>query len=153
MTSISDVVDALRQDGVDPALLWHVGDLLTRWLTEQSGGRLEGYGPEVMGAELDEAGVGALHSALLGLVEPDLSHPHADMIVWLIGKLARPTDRQLFEQALERGLAGDDGLLYQALIALDNLDALDAGTTSFAAFEVDKNRDLARAYLKRRAEE
>ena len=153
VTSIPKLVAALQSDDVDPDLLWHVGDVLTRWLTERSGGRMEGYGPEVMDIELDEEAVDALHAALLSLVEPDLTHPQAGMIVWLIGKLARPGDLPLFERALESGLAGRDDLLYQALIALDNLDELAADASSFAAFEVEKNRDLARAYLKRVATE
>ena len=152
MTSIEDLVDSLRSDDVDPDLLWRVGDLLTRWLAVQSGGRMVGYGPEVMDVELKDADIEAVHGALRALVEDGLSHPHAATIVWLLGKLARPADQNLFEHALERGLDDRDDLLYQALIALDNLGELAADATSFAAFDVDTNRALARAYLDRVAD-
>ncbi len=147
MTSVPDILASIRNDDVDPDLLWRVSELLTRWRTEESGGRLEGFGPEVMEVELDRADIDALRLALLGLVEPDLSHPQASTIVWLLGKWASPEDQPLFRRALERGVEEGDDLLYQALIALDNLGVLNADTTSFSAFEVETNRALAQAYL------
>lgn len=147
MTSVPDILAPIRKDEVDPDLLWRVSELLTRWRTDESEGRLEGFGPEVMEVELDRPGIDALRLALLGLVEPDLSHPHASAIVWLLGKWACTEDQPLFRRALELGAEGADDLLYQALIALDNLEVLNAHTTSFSAFEVETNRALAQAYL------
>jgi hypothetical protein len=99
---------------------------------------------------LRETDIDALHAALVHFIRNNMAHPQTGLAIWATAKLARPGDEPLFAAALRQGLEGDDSLLYQSIIALDNLRVLPHKVTSFSATEFETNRETARAYLAER---
>jgi hypothetical protein len=142
--------DRIRDGSIDADLLWSLGQAFGR--TGSSSPSVTSWvhsgEPEVdSGLDLSADEVASLHTALVRLIEDEATHPETPLAVWAVGKLARPDDEALFRRCVRRGLEGDDDLLYQAIIGLSNLDALPAGITSFAALDVEVNREIGRRYL------
>jgi hypothetical protein len=142
--------DRIRDGSINADLLWTLGQAfgrtgsrplsVTSWVHSRQ--------PEAdSGLDLSAEEVASLHAALVQLIDDHAPHPETPLAVWAVGKLARPDDEALFRRCVRRGLEGDDDLLYQAIISLSNLDALPAGITSFAAHDVDANREIGRRYL------
>ncbi len=88
---------------------------------------------------------------LVRLVEENPDHADLGTAVWAPGKLFDPLLKPLFESVLRRHLDGDAGVLYQAIIALDNLEVeFPEAEGSFSIYEEEKNRRMAGAYLERK---
>ena len=98
--------------------------------------------------DLEPSAIQKLSDLLENYVRADPSAPDAWSNVWALGKRLDPALRGLFAMVLAANLHGDPNALHQALVALDHLEepAL-ADVTSFAAFEVQRNRQLAHAVL------
>jgi hypothetical protein len=79
--------------------------------------------------------------------------PPADvtgLAVFALGKLFDPGLTEFFVQVLRDHLHGDAGVLYQAMIALDNLGAnVFAGRQSMSIRAEDENRALAADFVRR----
>jgi hypothetical protein len=68
--------------------------------------------------------------------------------VFALGKRHDRALEGLFVELLREHVDGDANVLYQAMIALDNLDVpVFAGRDSMSVFDVEVNRLLARKYL------
>jgi hypothetical protein len=88
---------------------------------------------------------------LVRFVEAQPDHPNVPTAVWALGKLFDKELKPLFEEVLRHHVEGDSGALYQAIIALDNLDVdFPEAHGSYSLDDVEKNRRMARAYLERR---
>lgn len=98
--------------------------------------------------DLEPSALQKLADILERYVRADPSGPDAWSNVWALGKRFDPALRSLFAVVLAANLQGDPNALHQALVALESLEepAL-AGVTSLAAFEVERNRQLAYAVL------
>lgn len=153
MKTLDDIHLALREGTVDAELIVDVEELIHRWLAEKHLGVVEAWPAGIVPADMDAAGIEELHASLVVFVREHMDHPQAGLAVWAIGKLARVSDEPLFAAALEKGLQGDDNLLYQAVIALDNLEVLPGDIMSFSGDDVDINRQIARDYLDSRSVE
>ncbi len=151
--TVDDVHAALRDGIVDAPLVLDVEDLIHRWLAEKHLGVTEEWPKRLVPFEVDERCIDELHGSLVHFVRANWSHPQAGLAVWAIGKLVRVADEPLFAAALEQGLEGDDNLLYQAVIALDNLRLLPGEIMSFSGDAVETNRETARNYLAHRSPE
>lgn len=108
------------------------------------------FDPSVDASEddLEPTAIQKLSDLLEKYVRADPSAPDAWSNVWALGKRLDPALRGLFAMVLAANLHGDPNALHQALVALDHLEepAL-AHVPSFAAFEVERNRELAYAVL------
>ncbi|MFT5051945.1 MAG: hypothetical protein ACI8QZ_003376 [Chlamydiales bacterium] len=149
--TLDEVHAALRDGRVDAPLLADVEDLIHRWLAEQHLGIVEEWPKGLIQFEVDAHCINELHGSLMHFVRGNWSHPQAGLAIWAIGKLVRAEDETLFAEALEHGLHGDDNLLYQAVIALDNLELLPGEIMSFSGHDVETNRQTARIYLATRS--
>jgi hypothetical protein len=130
--------------------LWLAGQLLERWnCMERGTGPVAGWPDEVTDEELDLARVNQLRQILISFIREHGDHVAIGTAVWALGKLPRAEDEPLFAEVLRAELDGRGDVLHQALIALDNLDRLPPSDQprSFAASNVDANRELARQYL------
>jgi hypothetical protein len=152
MKTFDDIHLALREGTVDGELLWDVEEVIHHWLTKKHHGIAEDWPAGIEPIDVDAQLIDDLHTSLVRFVRENLSHPHAGLAIWAIGKLVWASDEPLFAAAVEHGLRGDDNLVYQAVIALDNLKALPGDVTSFSGHEVEANRKIAREYLKHRGE-
>jgi hypothetical protein len=69
--------------------------------------------------------------------------------VFALGKLYDPGLTGFFVEVLRTYLSGDADVLYQTMIALDNLDVpVFGGRTSMSILAQDENRALAAAFLR-----
>ena len=151
MRTLDDVQAALREGTVDANLVLEVEEVIHRWLAEKHLGVLEAWPTGLAPTEVDERCIDDLHASLVAFVRANWSHAQVGLAVWAIGKLVRSDDEPLFAAALEEGLRGDDNLIYQAVIALGNLELLPSEITSFSGDDVETNRQTARTYLDHRS--
>ncbi|WP_224371717.1 M20 family metallopeptidase [Hyalangium versicolor] len=109
--------------------------------------RSMGWPPEVIAQETSKEGDRKLRDALTRFVRRWIEHPSAGLAVWALGKLRAPEFKPLFDEVLEHHLERDPNLLYQALIALQNLDIPLSGLRQdMSVDEVERNRAIARSY-------
>jgi hypothetical protein len=114
--------------------------------------------PDVDAADVTPAEAEDLKRALLELLRRHPESAHAGSLVWALGNCFDPAHAADFVAQLERGVrrvAEGNGLVFQALCALDNLgedvfEKDDRGGSSQSLLEVEKNLRQARAYLERR---
>ena len=91
-----------------------------------------------------------LRQELVRLLESDFDHPEAGPALWALGKLYDPALRPLFERALHHHLERNANVLYQAIIALNNLGVeFPEAHGAFAFNDVERNRAMAKAHLAR----
>jgi len=147
---LDEIRDRILSGAIDADLLWSVGQAF--------GG--VGSEPSAVGSwihsrpadpdsdlKLTTGEAETVHTALITFITDRTEHPQGPLAVWAIGKLARREDESVFRGAVQRGLEGNDDLLYQAIIALDNLGVLPGEVTSFSAHDVEANRAIGRGYL------
>jgi hypothetical protein len=104
--------------------------------------------PEVLARPATAPEVERLRDRLIELVRSGAPVPVAGGAVFALGKLHDPGLRPFFIEVMRDHLHRDAGVLYQAMIALDNLGAdVFAGRDSMSVTEADKNRALAAAFL------
>jgi hypothetical protein len=152
---IEDLCGRLRSADVDDVLLdaalLDAASLLDRWATRE---RTRDVGP----LKDDDARAG-LREALIDRLSPDPTHERAGTVVWLLGKLFDASLEPYFAELLEIYLREEDHFshLHQTLIALDNLDAINAGedeergwTNSRDSFS--RMQRIGAEYLRKRAE-
>jgi hypothetical protein len=143
---IAALRERIHSGTADADLLWDVGQSLGRWRSDKSGGaRPEAEEPGVLA--LNDLQVIQLRDDLIAFTNSFPRHSEVPLAVWAIGKLVDHEHEPFFRAVLERGLTGDDAVLYQAIIALGNLERLPSEITSFAAHDVEANRAIARSYL------
>ncbi len=117
---------------------------------EQSLGNTLGLDrPEVLAQPATAQEVARLRDRLVGLIRSGAQAPVAGAVVFALGKLYDPGLERFFVEVMRDHLLRDAGVLYQAMIALDNLGVgVFAGRDSMSAAEVDENRTLAAAFLR-----
>lgn len=96
----------------------------------------------------EHSNVQVLERTLLQRVRSDPATDAASSMVWALGKRYNPELRSFFIEVIEKTLAERAPALYQAIIALDNLDEpclRNVGT--FSAQDHDHNRRLAQRVL------
>jgi hypothetical protein len=118
---------------------------------EHSLGRVDGLDrDEVLAEPATPAEVRQLRDRLADLVRAGAPAPVAGAAVFALGKLHDAELRPFFVGVLRRYLAGDAGVLYQAMIALDNLEVpVFAGARSASVRLEGENRALAAEFLRR----
>lgn len=90
----------------------------------------------------------AIEQALACFIEKNLRSSSVSAAVWALGKARRACHKELFERVLRVQIDGDPTVLFQAMIALDNLGAeIRRGNNSLCITETAMNRQLCRAYL------
>jgi hypothetical protein len=118
---------------------------------ERSLGRVDGLvHDEVLAEPATPAEVRQLRDRLVDLVRAGAPAAVASGAVFALGKLHDAELRPFFVGVLRRYLAGDAGVLYQAMIALDNLGVpVFAGAQSMSVRLEGENRALAAEFLRR----
>jgi hypothetical protein len=100
----------------------------------------------------DEGTRGALAAALMARYL-HLDAAQRGAVVWVLGKFHRPELRGFFERVLREELAGEGAVLWQALVALDNLEpGILRENGGGSILDVERNRVIARERLERIAE-
>ena len=104
--------------------------------------------PEVLARPDTAPEVERLRDRLAELVRSGAPAPVAGAAVFALGKLHDPGLRPFFIEVMRDHLHRDAGVLYQAMIAPDNLGAdVFAGQDSISVTEAGVNRVLAAAFL------
>ena len=105
---------------------------------------------EVIAEPASPADLARLSGRLVDLVEQGAPAPAVGGAVFALGKLYDPGLIGFFVDVLRRYLQTDAGVLYQAMIALDNLGvSVFAGRRSMSVLATDENRALATEFLRR----
>ncbi|HYH98290.1 M20 family metallopeptidase [Hyalangium sp.] len=155
MSLYEQLSDALENDPpesaqevlLNAAFLFEKAVLSSATQDPQDFARSMGWPPEVIDQETSEAGVHLLRDALTRFIHRWMEHPSAGLAVWALGKLHYPGLKPLFDEVLEHHLERDPNLLYQALIALQNLGIrLPGEEQGMSVYEVERNRVMARSY-------
>ena len=141
LDAIGDTEPAVAADGIRLAASFF----------EHSHGRTEGLDrEEVLAEPAGPADLARLRGHLVDLVRAGVPAPAAGAAVFALGKLYDPGLTGFFVEVLQRYLRGDANVLYQAMIALDNLDTdVFAGRRSMSVLEEAENRALAAEFLGR----
>jgi hypothetical protein len=118
---------------------------------EHARGQTDGLDwPEVVAEPASPADLDRLRDLLTEPVRARPSPAVAGPAVFALGKLYDPGLTEFFVQVLRDHLHGDAGVLYQAMIALDNLGAnVFAGRQSMSIRDEDENRVLAADFVRR----
>ena len=148
MTRLVDrALDAIR--GGDPAAAAD-GIRLAASFFEHARGQTHGLDrPEVLAEPAGPADLARLRNALVAVVRSGAPAPVAGAAVFALGKAHEPGLRDFFVEVLRAYLDGDAGVLYQAMIALDNLGVpVFAGRRSMSVLAEGENRALAAAFLR-----
>jgi hypothetical protein len=142
---VETALDALGRD--DPS----EGISLAACFFEESVGKTLGLDrPEVLARPATAPVVARLRDRLVDLVRAGAPAPATGAAVFALGKLHDPGLGPFFVEVLRDQLDRDAGVLYQAMIALDNLGAdVFAGRDAMSVAEPDANRALAAAFLHR----
>jgi hypothetical protein len=118
---------------------------------EHARGQIAGLDyPEVVTEPASAADLESLRHLLTELVRTRPSPAIAGLAVFALGKLYDPGLTEFFVQVIRDHLHGDAGVLYQAMIALDNLGAnVFAGRQSMSIRAEDENGALAADFVRR----
>jgi HEAT repeat protein len=118
---------------------------------EHSLGQTAGLDREDVVAEpASPADVARLRASLVDLVHVGAPDPVAGAAVFALGKLHNPGLTEFFVEVLRTYLRGNAGVLYQAMIALDNLGVdVFGGRQSMSVLAEEENRALAHEFLRR----
>jgi hypothetical protein len=104
--------------------------------------------PEVTAHPADPADLSRLRKGLVDFVRAGAPSPIAGAAVFALGKLYDPTLTEFFVAVLRDHLHADAHVLYQAMIALHNLDVeVFAGRRSMSVRAEAENRALAAEFL------
>jgi len=127
-----------------------VGIRMAASFFEQAHGQTEGLDrEEVLAEPAGPEDVARLRSRLVELVRTGVPAPVAGAAVFALGKLYDPGLTGFFVEVLRRYLHADAGVLYQAMIALDNLGVgVFADRRSMSVLAEDENRVLATEFLR-----
>ncbi len=147
----SEPPEAVQEVLLNAAFLFEKATLSTTGQDPEDFARSMGWPPEVIEQETSEAGGRQLRDALIRFIRRWQENPAAGMAVWALGKLRDPELKSLFEEVLEHHLERDPNVLFQALIALQNLGIRMPGDEQgMSVHEVERNRILARSYRMQR---
>jgi HEAT repeat protein len=118
---------------------------------EHSLGQTAGLDREDVVAEpASPADIAKLRASLVDLVRAGAPDPVAGAAVFALGKLHDPGLTEFLVEVLRTYLKSNAGVLYQAMIALDNLGVdVFGGRQSMSVLAVDENRALAHDFLRR----
>src|SRR6266404_1989486 len=145
---VDEAFDAIGDDNPKVAA---DGIRLAASFFEHSHGQTQGLDrEEVLAEPASPADLARLCGRLVDLVQVGELTPLAlrTSAVFALGKLYDPGLTGFFVEVLRHYLLADAGVLYQAMIALDNLGVgVFAGRDSMSLFEEDENRALAAAFL------
>jgi hypothetical protein len=159
---MSDFVDALvnafreaHSDNIHEATLQtgfvfekHVG--MGRGLTPAEQMEQRGWSQEVAETSFSEDDVIQLKEAVIQYIRQHPMEAEAGGAIWALGRAFDFSMKPILIQALRAQVDRDPGAMFQAMIALVNIDEdVFAGNTSMSLIDVEKNRDLARAYLEK----
>jgi hypothetical protein len=144
---VNESFDAIGGD--NPELVAD-GILLAASFFECSHGQTQGlFREEVLAEPASPADLARLRGRLVDLVRQEAPSPVAGAAVFALGKLYDPGLIGFFVEVLRRYLHTDAGVLYQAMIALDNLGVnVFAGRHSMSVLADDENRALATEFLR-----
>ena len=145
---VDEALDAIGDGDPDRAA---DGILLAASFFEHSLGQTQGLcREEVLAEPASPADLARLRRHLVDLVRQGAPSAAAGAAVFALGKLYDPGLIGFFIEVLRRYLDTDAGVLYQAMIALDNLGVnVFAGRHSMSVLAEDENRALATEYLRR----
>jgi hypothetical protein len=145
---MDEALDAIGDGDPDRAA---DGILLAASFFEHSLGQTQGLCRDEVRAEpASPADLARLRGRLIDLVRQGAPSPAAGAAVFALGKLCDPGLIRFFVEVLRRYLHTDAGVLYQAMIALDNLGVnVFAGRHSMSVLAEDENRALATEFLRR----
>jgi HEAT repeat protein len=117
---------------------------------EYSLGQTAGLDREDVVAEpASPADLAKLRASLVDLVRAGAPDPVAGAAVFALGKLHDPGLTEFFVEVLRTYLKGNAGVLYQAMIALDNLgEHVFGGRRSMSVLAEAENRALAQVFLR-----
>jgi hypothetical protein len=127
------------------------GILLAMSFFECSHGQNQGLArEEVLAEPASAADLERLRGRLVDLVRAGAPVPVTGAAVFALGKACDSSLTAFFIEVLRRYLHEDASVLYQAMIALDNLSVgIFAGRQSMSVFAEDENRALATEFLRR----
>ena len=148
MSRLVDVaLDAIGDD--NPEVVAD-GIRLAASFVEHSHGQTQGLDREEVLAEPASPGdVTRLRGRLVDLVREGAPATLTGAAVFALGKAYDPSLRAFFIEVLRDYLRADPGVLYQAMIALDNLGvSVFAGRQSMSVLAEDENRALATEFLR-----
>ena len=117
---------------------------------EHSHGQTQGLDrEEVLAEPASPPDLARLRERLVDLVRAVAPAPLTGAAVFALGKAYDPSLTPFFIEVLRNHLHADAGVLYQAMIALDNLGvAVFAGRDSMSVLAEDENRALAADFLR-----
>jgi HEAT repeat protein len=144
------VEEALDAIGADDSEVVANGIRLAASFFERSHGQTQGLDrEEVLAEPASPADVARLRGRLVDLVRAGAPAPVAGAAVFALGKAFDPSLTPFFIDVLRSYLHADAGVLYQAMIALDNLGVgVFAGRCSMSVLAEDENRALAAEFLR-----
>jgi hypothetical protein len=144
---MEEVLDAIGDD--DPEVVAE-GIRLAVLFFEHSHGQAQGLDrEEVLAEPASPADLTRLRGRLVDLVRAGAPAPLAGAAVFALGKAYDPSLAPLFVEVLRGYVHADAGVLYQAMIALDNLGVgVFAGRRSMSVLAEDENRALAAEFLR-----
>jgi hypothetical protein len=145
---VGEALDAIGDE--DPEVAGD-GIRLAASFFEHSHGQTRGLEREdVLAEPASPADLARLRGRLVDLVRAGAPAPVVGAAVFALGKLYDPGLTGFFVEALRHYLHADAGVLYQAMIALDNLGVgVFAGRRSMSARAEGENRSLAAEFLRR----
>jgi succinyl-diaminopimelate desuccinylase len=155
MSLYAELVDALENDPpesaqevlLNAAFLFEKAMLSATAQDPEDFARSMGWPPEVIEQETSEAGAHQLREALTRFIHRWMAHPSAGLAVWALSKLRDPGLKPLFDEVLEHHLERDPSILFQALVALQNVGIrLPGAEQGLSVNEAERNRVLARSY-------
>lgn len=110
-----------------------------------------GWSPEVTEMTVDARQferAQALMDSAIGALDEDPDRQAS--AVWVLGKSMEPGHQARYEELLRTNVDdGDPNVLFQAMIALNNLGIDFENEGSFSVADVERNREVVRAYLDR----
>jgi hypothetical protein len=145
---IHQACEAIRGDDAQTV---EAGVRLALSFIEQARGRADGLDrPDVIAEPAAPEDLERLRDRLTELVRGGPPDDVASLAVFALGKLYDAGLTEFFVQVLRDYGHGDAGVLYQAMIALDNLGAnVFGGRQSMSIRDEDENRALAADFVRR----
>lgn len=136
------------------AIYW-IADIHTHGGQLDDGLDSEPYYEELIKEDMNQEFFDGVKQLLRKFINETDPCPSTSSAIGILGKFWDSSDKELFEEYLERGLQSilyANGILHQSIAALQDISDIDVGS-GISLAQPDRNIEIARAYLKRYGKE
>ncbi|MEW8073997.1 MAG: hypothetical protein AB2826_26655 [Candidatus Thiodiazotropha sp.] len=144
MTIIEDICTVVSNKGID---LQHQLVRAAYCVENYKGFPSDAWDEDIQEINITQAQVLMLKATLFEFIKDNLDDPNVGTAIWVFGKIAVTDDKVFLVGLLKRYVDNNPQVLYQVMIALNNLGEVIFNEKSSSLIDYELNVNLAKKYL------